>query len=98
MTPTLTILLMALVTYLPRLAGFILSGREVSGFWLRFFRFVPITVFAALIFPALPGSLGEEWIRVFAATVAALAIWRLKSLWVGIVVGMGVFWLLRVWF
>jgi branched-subunit amino acid transport protein len=98
MSPTVTILLMALVTYLPRLAGFALSGRQVSPFWLRFFRFVPITVFAALIFPAIPGSLGEEWVRVFAAALAALAIWRLKSLWVGIVVGMGAFWLLKIWF
>jgi branched-subunit amino acid transport protein len=89
---------MALVTYLPRLAGFVLSGREVSSFWLRFFRFVPITVFAALVFPAIPGALGEEWIRVFSAALASLAIWRLKSLWVGIVVGMGAFWLLRVIF
>jgi branched-subunit amino acid transport protein len=96
MTPTLTILLMALVTYLPRLTGFALSGREVSPFWLRFFRFVPITVFAALIFPAIPGGLGEAWLRVFSAGLAALAIWRLKSLWIGIVVGMGAFWLLRV--
>jgi branched-subunit amino acid transport protein len=96
MTPTLTILLMALVTYLPRLAGFVLSGREVSPFWLRFFRFVPITVFAALIFPALPGSSGEAGIRMIAAALTALAIWRLKSLWIGIVVGMGAFWLLRL--
>jgi branched-subunit amino acid transport protein len=98
MTPTVTILLMALVTYLPRLAGFVLSGREVSPFWLRFFRFVPISVFAALIFPALPGSSGEGSIRVLAATLAALAIWRLKNLWVGIVVGMSAFWLLRILF
>ncbi len=96
MSSTVTILLMALVTYLPRFVGFVLSGGEVSPFWLRFFRFVPITVFAAIVFPALPGSLGEEWLRVIAAVLAALAIWRLKSLWIGIVVGMGAFWLLRV--
>jgi branched-subunit amino acid transport protein len=95
MTPTLTIFLMALVTYLPRLAGFVLSGRRVSPFWLRFFRFVPISVFAAIIFPALPGSSSETVIRLVAAALAAVAIWRLKSLWVGIVVGMGAFWLLR---
>lgn len=98
MTPTLTILFMAVVTYLPRLAGFLLSGKNVSPFWLRFFRFVPITVFAAIIFPALPGSSGETTIRLFAAALAAVAIWRLKSLWIGIVVGMGAFWLLRYFF
>lgn len=87
---------MALVTYLPRLTGFLLSGRSVSPFWLRFFHFVPISVFAALIFPALPGASDEGWIRILAAALAALAIWKLKSLWIGIVVGMGTFWLLRI--
>lgn len=98
MSPTATILLMAFVTYLPRLAGFLLSSRNVSPFWLRFFRFVPITVFAAIIFPALPGLSGETTIRLFAAVLAGGAIWRLKSLWIGIVVGMGAFWLLRYLF
>lgn len=95
MSVTLTIILMALVTYGPRLAGFALSGRRVSGFWLRFLRFVPVSVFAALIVPALPGDSGEAGIRLIAAALAALALWRVKQLWLGIAVGMGVFWLLR---
>ena len=95
---TLTIILgMALVTYLPRLAGFILSGRQVSAFWLRFLHFVPIAVFAALIAPALPGSSSQGLARLIAAGLAAGVIWRFKSLWVGIVVGMSSFWLLRAW-
>jgi branched-subunit amino acid transport protein len=97
MTPLLTILGMALVTYLPRLAGFILSGRHVSPFWLRFLRFVPLTVFAALIAPALLGSSNEGWVRLIAAALAGLVLWWFKSLWVGIVVGMIMFWLLRTW-
>lgn len=95
MSATLVIVLMALVTYGPRLAGFALSGANISGFWLRFLHFVPITVFAALIVPALPGDEGEVGIRLAAAVLAALALWRLKQLWVGIAVGMSVFWLLR---
>ena len=95
MSATLIILLMALVTYGPRLAGFALSGVRLPGFWLRFLHFVPITVFAALIVPALPGSEGETGVRLIAATLAALALWRVKQLWLGIAVGMGVFWLLR---
>ncbi len=95
MSATLIILLMALVTYGPRLAGFALSGVRLPSFWLRFLHFVPITVFAALIVPALPGDEGEVSIRLVAATLAALALWRAKQLWLGITVGMGVFWLLR---
>jgi branched-subunit amino acid transport protein len=97
-SPTLTILLMAVVTFLPRFVGFLLSGRKVSPFWLRFLHFVPISVFAALITPSLPGEAGETPLRLVAALLAAVAIWRLKSLWIGIVVGMGTFWLLRYLF
>ena len=95
MSATLVIVFMALVTYGPRLAGFALSNVRVSGFWLRFLNFVPIAVFAALIVPALPGNEGEVGIRLVAAALAALALWRLKRLRVGIAVGMSVFWLLR---
>jgi branched-subunit amino acid transport protein len=94
---TLTILLgMALVTYLPRLMGFLLSGRQVSPFWLRFLHFVPLTVFAAIIVPALPGSSSDGFIRGVTAVLAGFSVWKFKRLWIGIVVGMGAFWLLRV--
>jgi branched-subunit amino acid transport protein len=93
---TLTTLLgMALVTYLPRFIGFVLSGRQVSPFWLRFLHFIPLTVFAAIITPALPGTNGEGWTRVLGALVAGLMVWRFKRLWIGILVGMGIFWILR---
>jgi branched-subunit amino acid transport protein len=89
---------MAIVTYVPRLLGLRLSGRDVSPFWLRFFAFVPIAVFPALIAPALAGDSGEGGVRLAAALLAALASWRLQRLWVSIVVGMGAFWLLRLVF
>lgn len=96
MSATWTILFMALVTYGPRLLGFSLSRRDVSGFWLRFLNFVPIAVFAALVVPALPGGRGELDIRVVAAGLAGLVMWRVRSLWLGIAVGMTAFWLLRL--
>lgn len=95
MSATMVILLMALVTYGPRLLGFSLAGRDVSGFWLRFLNFVPIAVFTALVVPALPGDQGELGIRVLAAVLAGLVMWRVRSLWLGIAVGMAAFWLLR---
>ena len=96
MSTGLIILLMAVVTYVPRLAGFLLSEQNVSSFWLRFLHFVPIAVFAALISPALLGIQGEGNIRLLAAFLAAIIIWRSESLWLGIVSGMAAFWLLRV--
>ncbi len=96
MTPVATILLMAGVTYLLRLAGFLLSGRRVAPFWLRSLRFVPISVFGALTIPALPGQSGEAPIRFAAAALTALVLWRFSSPWLGILVGMGAFWSLRL--
>ena len=95
MSATWIIALMAVVTYLPRLLGFALPTGAVGGFWLRFLRFVPVAVFASLIVPALPGADGELGIRLAAAAGAAAVIWRARSLWLGIVVGMALFWLLR---
>lgn len=95
MSIILTLVLMALVTYGPRLAGFALSGRSVSSFWRRFLNFVPVAVFAALITPALPGDSGEVEVRLVSAIIASFVIWYRRSLWLGIVVGMSAFWLLR---
>ena len=90
----LTILLMALVTYGPRLLGLSLAKVSLPPFWTRFLQFVPVAVFAALIVPALPSS-GETPIRLVAAGIAALVLWRVQSLWFGLLVGMVVFWGLR---
>ncbi len=90
----LTIVLMALVTYGPRLLGLSLSGLEPPPFWLRFLGVVPVAVFAALVVPALP-SAGETPVRLVAAMVAVLVFWRVRSLWLGLLVGMAVVWGLR---
>lgn len=95
MSDSLIIVGMALVTYLPRLLGFALSSFKLPPFWLRFLRFVPITVFAALITPALLGNQGEGGVRIIAALLATLAIVRTKSLVLGLAVGMVSFWVLR---
>ena len=95
MNATATILLMALVTYLPRLAGFMLAGYRVPPFWLRFLRFVPISVFAVLIVPALPGA-GGLIPRTAAAAVAGLLMWRTRSLVVGLLGGLALYYLLRL--
>ncbi|SET97589.1 AzlD domain-containing protein [Stigmatella erecta] len=88
------ILGMAVVTYVPRLAGLWLRA-SVPPFWKRFLRFVPIAVFSALVVPALPGDRGEAGVRLLAAGLAAAASWRFHKLWLGIAVGMAVYWGLR---
>ena len=90
----LTILLMALVTYGPRLTGMSLAKVSLPPFWTRFLQFVPASVFAALVVPALPHA-DETPLRLVAAGVAALVLWRVRSLWLGLLLGMAVFWGLR---
>ncbi len=95
MTFWLTLAGMVAVTFGSRYAG-LARRTDPPDFWIRFLHFVPIAVFAALVTPSLQGDLGEGEIRFLAAVVAALAAWRTRQLWVAIVVGMVVFWLLRI--
>ncbi|MDC0712566.1 AzlD domain-containing protein [Stigmatella sp. ncwal1] len=88
------ILGMAVVTYVPRVAGLWLRAR-VPPFWQRFLRFVPIAVFAALAIPALPGGRGEAEVRILAGVLASAVSWRFRKLWLGIAVGMVAYWGLR---
>lgn len=91
----LTVSGMVAVTFGSRLAGLYLHT-ELPAFWLRFLRFVPISVFAAIVTPGLAGDRGEGEIRLAAAVIAALVAWRTRQLWAAILLGMVGFWLLRV--
>lgn len=94
---SLSIVLMALVTFLPRLMGLWFSGQRLPPFFLRFLHYVPIAVFAALIVPSVPS--GEDTtMRAFSALLAALIFWRLRSLSLGLLVGMVALWLLKAIF
>lgn len=85
---------MAAATYGPRLLGLSLARLTLPPFWGRFLNFVPVAVFAALVVPALPR--GEETpVRLVAALLATLVFWRVRSLWLGLLVGMAAFWALR---
>jgi branched-subunit amino acid transport protein len=90
-----TILAMAVVTFVPRLLGLWLVRSRVPNVVTRFLRFVPVSVFAAIIVPAVPGN-GEDLVaRVAAIAAAGLAVMRTRQLWAAVVAGMSVFWLLR---
>lgn len=86
---------MVAVTFGSRYAG-LARRTELPDFWVRFLHFVPIAVFAALVAPSLEGGRGEWGIRLAAATLAIIAAWRTRQLWVAIAAGMLAFWLLRI--
>ncbi len=94
MSTFLTLLGMWAVTYGARLAGLSLGSLKLSPFWLAFLRFVPISVFAALIVPDIAGS--SDWPqKLLACAVAAALLWRTKALAWGILGGFTVYWGLR---
>lgn len=90
-----TLLLMWAVTYPARLLGLSLGRLELPPFWLNFLKFVPVSVFAALIVPDVLGS--PEWpLRLFACLAAGLLLWRTRGLAAGILGGFAAYWLARV--
>lgn len=95
MSALAVILLAWAITFAIRYAGLSLHGIRLSPFWLAFLRFVPISVFAALVVPDVAGA--RDWpVRLIACALAALVLWRLRALWLGLVVGLGAYVLLRL--
>ncbi|MBC8335378.1 MAG: AzlD domain-containing protein [Anaerolineales bacterium] len=92
---------MALGTFALRFSFIYLFGKVEMPEWLRrALRFVPASVLAALVFPALtyPNgvldlTLGN--IRLLAGIGGALVAWRTKNVMWTIVVGMVLFWILQ---
>lgn len=95
MTPLVIILLMWAVTYPLRLLGLSLGRLQLPPFWLNFLKFVPVSVFAALIVPDVLGS--PEWPRrVVACLVGGLVMWRSRNLALGIFGGFAAYWAARL--
>lgn len=93
---TLTILGMAVVTYLPRLVPLIaLSGKTLPNWVVSWLRHVPPAVLAAMLLPAIiirdgKLSLGMENLFFWAAIPTFAAAMLTKSLFIPVIVGIGV--------
>ena len=95
MSTLLIIGLMWAVTYPMRWLGLGLGGLHLPPFWLAFLRFVPISVFAALVVPDVLGS--PEWARrLIACAVGGGLMWRTRSLGLGILGGFAAYWAARL--
>ncbi len=103
-TLLITIIGMALVTYLPRLLpAWLLRGRTLPPFLAAWLRYIPAAVLAALLLPSLlvaGGELNLAWnnLYLWAALPAALVAWKWKSLFGTVLVGMAVVALARLLF
>ena len=95
-TILLTILGMALVTYLPRvLPTLVLSSRALPPLAVAWLRYVPVAVLSAIVFPLLMiqegrVSPGPSNFFLWAAIPTALVGWRTKSLFGAVAVGVAV--------
>ena len=98
----LTILLMALVTYVPRAAPLLLLTRfDLPEKVVQWLKFIPVAVLSALLFPSIlmqDGGLDFSPFNEFllAAVPTVLVVWRTRSLFWAIVVGIGAVSVLRV--
>lgn len=104
MTPTailLTMLGMGAITFSIRLSMFLLFERApLPPGLLRALRYVPAAVLSAIIFPEvlMPGgtldlSLGNA--RLLAGVLAAVVAWRTRNVFLTVLVGMVVMWVLQ---
>jgi len=101
MTLWLIFIIIGLLTYAIRLS-FILffSKMDIPSLLQRAFRFVPVAVLSAIIFPALflpKGTLALSFsnARLLAGAIAVVVAWRTKNVLVTLVVGMGALYLLQ---
>ena len=92
---------MAAGTFALRFSFIYLFGKVEMPDWLRdALKFVPASVLAALVFPALVYSDGAldislNNIRLLAGIGGALVAWRTKNVLWTIIVGMVLFWILQ---
>ena len=94
-------IVLAIGTFALRLSFIYLFGKVDMPVWLRrALRFVPASVLAALVFPALayPNGmldLSLDNVRLLAGIGGALVAWRTKNVMLTILVGMILFWALQ---
>jgi branched-subunit amino acid transport protein len=99
MTKPLIFAGMALVTYLTRVSMIAILGHSAPPpLLLRWLRYVPPAVLAALVVPATLAPQGrvEVGLPAWSVLAGAIVAWRTRSVLWTIVGGMVAFWLLRL--
>lgn len=94
-------ILLAIGTFVLRLSFIYLFGKvDMPGWLRRALRFVPASVLAALVFPALTYPNGTldlslDNVRLLAGIGGALVAWKTSNVLWTIAVGMVLFWILQ---
>jgi branched-subunit amino acid transport protein len=90
------ILAIGLATYAIRITGFALPATAIPPSIDRFLRYVPIAAFAALITPGIGAGTDDLLARLAGAALASIAVLRFRALWIGLTIGMAVYWATRL--
>jgi branched-subunit amino acid transport protein len=93
MNSLLLILLMAALIYLCRLSGFVLT-RANSPLWNQGLRFVPLSVFTALVISALYKNSYALDVKLIALFIAGLVMLRTRRFSLSVGVGLCALWIL----
>jgi branched-subunit amino acid transport protein len=96
MSPLELILTLAAGIFGLRLAGLTLGGATLPPTVERALGFVPVATLTALIVSSLVSRLDEGPSRLIAAAMAGLVMRRTGKVWVCILVGVAVYWPLRL--
>ena len=100
----LVLILVGLGGFLERFSFIFLFGKIKMPVWLRrALRFVPASVLAALVFPALTHPAGLLDLsfgnfRLLAGLVGAVVAWRSRNVLLTLLVGMATLWALQYFF
>lgn len=103
-TILITLIGMAIVTYIPRLVpAWFLRDKQLPDFLVAWLRYVPVAVLAALLLPSLliegnQVTFSADNFYLWAAIPAAFVAWKKKSLFGTVIVGMLVVALARLLF
>jgi branched-subunit amino acid transport protein len=87
------IVVVAIVTYLTRISGFVIGQRYLPEWLGSFLHYVPVAVFAALVTTNFNAGQADMLPRLIGVVAASLAVLRFRQLWTGLVAGMACFWL-----
>jgi branched chain amino acid efflux pump len=102
MSNFLAILIVGIGTYAFRSVFIVaLADREISPGLLRALEFVGPAVLSALVVALLVGDSGSveaDIPEVVALVVGGVVGWKTRNLIYTVLAGMGVFWLLQIWF
>jgi len=90
---------MGAVTFVTRYAMIALLDRDMPAVLMRWLRYVPAAVLAALIAPAALAPRGslELGDRAWAMALGAVLAWRTRSVLWTVLGGMATLWLIRAW-